>query len=271
MLECTSISVNGLSLISSTYYFTLDGIFNNGKDVIVNDLYSDGQSYNRSKTQVKQLLLNGYVKTMNVNDFMYLRQILCTNQLKTFTVTIPYFETLTFQAEITNWGMGAIGAFTIACQLEQPDPYLYTLTPEILGLGSVSTPSLMFPLTFPLTFGTVSGSSGDIFNSGNTNSYPVITITGACIPISITNITTGVSMSFNPITLADGDILTIDMNPSTCGITLYTASTLTTTYRMDLKNGNWISCLPGNNAFAFAGNSTEAVQHCTITLLSRYI
>jgi hypothetical protein len=271
MLECTSISVNGLSLISSTYYFTLDGIFNNGKDVIINDLYSDGQSFNRSKTQVKQLLLNGYVKTMNVNDFMYLRQILCTNALKTFTVTIPYFETLTFQAEITNWGMGALGSFTIACQLEQPDPYLYTLTPQILSLGALSNASLTFPLTFPLTFGTMTGASGTIVNSGNTNAFPLVTIIGGCTPQSITNVTTGVSMSFNPITLNDGDIMTIDMNPSTCGITLYTISTLTIANRMDLKIGNWISCLPGNNIFSFARNSLETIQHCTVTLLSRYI
>jgi hypothetical protein len=266
MLECNAINVNGLDLISDKYYFTLDGLFANDNDVILNDLYTDGQNYDHTKIQVKKLVLNGFVRTRSVQDFMYLRQVLCTKGLKTFTVTIPYFQTLTFQAEISSWGIGAGGGFTIACQLVVPDPYLYDTDILSLSLGAISNTSLTFPITFPIIFGAVTGASGVVTNLGNTIAYPIITIVGTCDTVNIINTTTNQSLGCNQA-ISAGSTLIIDCRPASRGIYYNGVN------RMDLKNTNdaWLTCAPGNNNFVFTRNSLETKLHCSISLQGRWI
>ena len=265
MLECSSINADGLDLISNKYYFTLDGLFANDNDVIMNDLYTDGQSYHRTKIQVKKLILNGFVRTRDIKDFMYLRQILCAKKLKTFTITIPSFETLTFQAEIVTWGIGPLGAFTISGQLVLPDPYVYELVVKKITLGATSNSGLTFPLTFPLVFGTITGGQGTTTNTGNAIAYPIITVVGTCSSIVITNETTGESMTLNVSLASDYDTLIIDNTQSNRGIYLNGVK------RMDLKQGDWFTCPVGDNIFTFARNSLETKQHCSISLQSRWI
>lgn len=257
MLECTSINADGLDLISDKYFFTLDGLFTNDNDVVMNDMYIDGQSYNRTKIQVKKLVLNGFVRTLNVKDFMYLRQILCTKKLKTFTVTIPYFETLTFQAEIVNWGIGPLGSFTISCQLVLPDPYIYEATINSISLGATANSGLTFPFTFPIVFGDITGASGTITNKGNAVLYPIFIIVGSCSNVSINNQTTGETISCG-VSLGENDVLVIDNNPKTRCIKLNGI------LRMDLKVGNWVHCEPGDNIFVFTRDSLETKHHLSI-------
>ena len=85
MLECTKINIDGLDVISDKYFFTLDGLFNNDTDIIMNDLNTDGQRYDHTKIQVKKVVLDGWIKSKQMKDFLKLRQVLCNKNLKTFT------------------------------------------------------------------------------------------------------------------------------------------------------------------------------------------
>jgi len=134
MLECTKINIDGLDVISDKYFFTLDGLFNNDTDIIMNDLNTDGQRYDHTKIQVKKLVLDGWVTSKDIKDFMKLRQILCNNKLKTFIISIVGLEDLTFQAQIQSWVDGSLGKFSIICSFVLPNPYLYALNSQIIWL-----------------------------------------------------------------------------------------------------------------------------------------
>jgi hypothetical protein len=259
MLECTSINIDGLDLISDKYYFTLQGLFGQDNTIITNQLFSDGESYNRTKRNTKKPLLNGYVKTLNIFDFMALRKVLLNKKLKTFIVTIPVIGKLTFKAEIESWGEGSIGGFTISCTLKLPDPNIYEYTAHTIQLGILQSASaVLYPVTYPITYGNPTGASGTITNLGITTGYPIITIVGTCSNLVVTNQTTGENMSIN-ISLGPSDTLIIDNTPSNRGIYLNGVQ------RMDLKNGSWLSCLPGDNIFLFSRSSLESKLHCTIS------
>ena len=265
MLGITAINVDGLDLISDVYYFNIDGLFSNDNDVITSDLYGDGQSFDHTKHQMKKIILSGYVKTRNTQQFMTLRQILCTEKLKTFTITIPNLGQLTFKAEVTNFGKGGTGYFTISCQLVMPDPYIYKVSPFTLDLGAISNNLLTFPFNFPIVFGSYTGSTGDVLNMGNATAYPIIKVIGSCSNIIITNTTTGESINTGSLSLTDSDTLIIDNTPATRSIKLNGVS------RMDLKQGNWISCTAGDNYFNFNRSSIEMIKHCNISLNWRWI
>jgi len=264
MLECTKINIDGLDVISDKYFFTLDGLFNNDTDIIMNDLNTDGQRYDHTKIQVKKVVLDGWIKSKQMKDFLKLRQVLCNKNLKTFTISMSGIEDLTFKAQLQTWVDGSIGKFSIACSLVLPDPYLYALSSQIISLGAVVDNSLNFPTTFPITFGNIIGESDIIVNKGTASAYPVITVIGSCSDILITNVTTGEYMYIN-YQLLENDVLEIDNNPLTRSIKLNGA------IRMDLKNGTWITCDVGDNEITFNRNSLESIFHCTVNLKSRYI
>jgi hypothetical protein len=71
-------------------------------------------------------------------------------------------------------------------------------------------------------------------------------------------------MSLN-IGLIDTDILIIDSRPTIRGIYLNGIK------RMDLKNGSWLTCIPGDNIFNFQRISFQSKKHCTVGLQGRWI
>jgi len=265
LLECTSINVDGLDLISSKYYFTLQGLFGQDNTIITNQLFSDGESYNRTKRNVKKVLLNGFVRTINIYDFMNLRKVLLNKKLKAFIVTIPVIGQLTFQAEIENWGEGSLGGFTVSCTLELPDPNIYEYSVHSIQLGILQSASaVVYPVTYPITYGNPTGASGTITNLGIATGYPIVTIVGTCNTLVVTNQTTGESISIN-ISLGASDVLVIDSTPSNRGVYLNGVQ------RMDLKVGSWLSCAPGDNVFLFSRSSLESKLHCTINFQGVWI
>lgn len=116
-----------------------------------------------------------------------------------------------------------------------------------------------------VVFGTATGEGAILTNSGNADAYPVITVVGTCANITITNSTTGESVSVSPA-LQDTDTLIIDCRPLTRGVYLNGVANI------GLKtNAGWIHCQPGDNLFLFSRASLQNKKHCTVQLQSRWI
>lgn len=257
------IDIDGLNLKDDNFALTPIGLFEGDRDVILNDVYSDGQSYNRGKIKERKLILRGYVKGDILANLFLLKKYLFRPGLKKLTVDIYGIGTFYLYIDLLNWASDELFPNIINCQLVAPDPFLYSNDPETLTLGAASNASLTFPLTFPLVFGASTGGTGTIENRGNAKAYPFITVVGTCNSITVSNNTTGESMSCN-VSLGGNDTLIIDNRPATRGIYLNGVK------RLDLKNGEWITCDPGDNDFVFTRNSLETKQHCSISLSGRW-
>ena len=249
--------------MSSDYYFTIKGLFDFDKTIVTNELFSDGESYNSSKIGMKNLVLNGFITSNNIYKKFALNKILSSNKLKALVITTQELGQIYCEVGVKNRAVGD-SPIAISIQLIMPDPYLYTMESNTISLGATSNSGLSFPFTFPIIFGAITGGEGTLTNTGNAIAYPVVTIVGTCNSIVINNTTTGESMSLD-ISLLETNILLIDSRPSVRGIYLNGVK------RMDLKNGNWLTCSPGENVFTFQRNSLQTKQHCTVELQSRWI
>lgn len=258
------LDIEGLVLRDESFSFVVVGLLDYDKEITLNDLYTDGKSYARDKLNEKKPQLQGYIKTNDLTNILKLNALMAKRGLKKLTVGFDGLPLLYAMVGIENKVADAINPSIMSFQLVMPDPYLYCVEPSDIFLGAISSNSLTFPFTFSITFGDITGGQGIITNQGNAVAYPVITVVGSCNTLVISNETTGESMSLN-ISLGASDTLIIDNRPNTRGITINGQN------RIDLKQGNWISCEPGDNLFTFSRNSIESTQHCTIELQSRWI
>lgn len=97
-------------------------------------------------------------------------------------------------------------------QLIAEDPRKYSSDPVTLPAVSLPTTSggFAFPVVFPLTFATIiDGGTLIATNAGNKSTFPTTIFMGEVSNPVVTNLTTGVTMSFQ-IDLALGDQLIID-------------------------------------------------------------
>lgn len=255
-MKTTSINFNGLELISDDFAFGINGLFDFDKDTILNDVFSDGQSFNRSKVKSKTLTIQGFIKNWNFPNIIALNAALSGNGLKPLIVNVLELNTpVTLMVEVTSRAATVNNSRKISISVIAPDPFMYASNVVTVTLGSTSSNSLTFPLLFPLNFGAFSGGEGIITNVGNTIGYPILMVVGQCSNIVITNETTGEVMILN-ITLGASDTLIIDNTPANRGIYLNGVA------NMGLKSGSWLSCLIGDNSFSFSTNTLQSVQDC---------
>lgn len=258
------LDIDGLNLRDGAKYdFVPLGLFDGEKELILNDLYSDGESFNRSKVKSRTVLLQGRILGDVLTNINTLKAKLFKPGLKKLTCSIAGMPSFYIMVDLQNWGSREITPEFISCTMKAPKPALISTAVDRITLGGISGTSLIFPITFPISFGAITGAEGVVNNYGTTAAYPVITVIGTCNTLTITNQTTGESMAL-PISLGASDILIMDNRPETRGIYLNGVK------RMDLKNGVWITAAPGENSFLFTRNSIEVVQHCTIELESRW-
>lgn len=255
----------GDSLNPMAMSFFITGLFAGDRTVIMNDLYTPGQSYHRGKTQPKRLILEGHTPFGDPRIIFELRSILFKDGLKRMIFQISGMPEMYMDIDLENMGTVRHMPEMISCQLVAPDPHMYASEAQEIKLGlEESAQALKYPITYPITYGIPSGASGSVNNRGNTDAYPVVTIEGTCSDIEVINKTTGESMSLD-MALGPGDVLVIDNRPRTRSITVNGEN------RIDLKNGDWIRCIPGQNEFTFLRSSLESKQHCTISLRSVWI
>ena len=151
------------------------------------------------------------------------------------------------------------GLSTMALQFHSTDPRWYA-TPTTLTTG-LSTPGtgLGFNATFNVSFGG-GGVGGFVTatNAGNYETRPIFTITGPCTNPSITNATSGGSLSFN-LSMATGDTLVIDTDLRSA---LYTTSgsTVASSRLSALNTGStWFNLSPGTTTIQFQTQDSSAV------------
>jgi phage-related protein len=265
-MKADVLKIDTLDLKSGDFLFWLENFYNLESDIITNDTYNDGVSFNGEKINPRQFLLNGLIKRNVHQNIALLSSALNSKGLKKLTVGVTGMPIRYLNVKAKNMipQESLRNDFAkISFQIIAPDPYLYANDENVITLGATSNASLTFPFTFPITFGAITGGLGTINNEGNATAYPIIVITGTCDTLTITNTTTGESMSYD-VSLGASDVLAIDNRPDTRGVYL------NGTNRIDLKVGDWISCEPGDNVFTFERNSIEAKQHCTISLQSRW-
>jgi hypothetical protein len=260
-MKVVDLKLDDFSLMSPGYSFTVEGLFDLYKNIITNAIASDGESYYKSMINSKNIVLNGLIFNKDISP---LRDVLKENKIKKFAV-VTLEGKLIWNVEVSNF-IKLSNSKRASILLKASDPHYYSGETKRILLGAVSNSSLVYPITYPISYGSITGSEGIVANQGNTVAYPVISIVGTCSNITVTNQTTGESMSVS-VALNDAtDTLVIDNRPDTRGIYLNGAK------RMDLKQGHWIKCLPGDNTFTFQRDSLQSdKKHCTVELQSRWI
>jgi len=254
--------LDGVDITTGDLLFFPRNLFNDESEVILNDTYTTGKSYNRAKLNPRQFVLNGIIKANQGENIRLLSQRLNGELLNTLTVGVADAPEryIKFKKTSIEYDEPWMDRVSVACI--SPDPRFYASTEDSFQLGLVSLTPLTYPVTYPIEYGPMDGSSGIITNLGNANGYPKFTIIGSCSAITIANTTTGESMDL-AITLTDSDTLVVDGGAKII--------TLNGTKRMDLKDGDWITAIPGENVIEFTRTTIQTIKHCTVNFRSVWI
>lgn len=122
----------------------------------------------------------------------------------------------------TTQGYASPGLDRVTLQLVATDPRRYTPTVQSASCGLASASGgLTYPITYPLSFGSSSGGTLTIVNSGDTATPPTLTITGPGTTPAIVRQDTGALLQFN-LTLSATDVLVVNVLDGT--VTLNGAS-----------------------------------------------
>lgn len=100
------------------------------------------------------------------------------------------------------------------------DPTFFDAVQTVTALSSTTQTQLIFPITFPITFGTtdIFLTTGSFTYLGTWKSYPVITITGPYTRANIQHIGLGINISLS-VAIAVGESRIIDLTPGSQSIT----------------------------------------------------
>ena len=264
------ITLNGLDLINDNYFCTISGAFDMEKTIVANDLSIDGQSFARSKINPKNLVLNIAILRLNETNVLNVNKAIYGDNLKTIVLDTVEIGKVYGKVEVKSKARGdSINLLSIS--LTMFDPCWYSEDAQSIELGATYSSGVIFSPTTSIdlwgagiVFGTATGAAGIVTNYGNVVSYPKITIVGECSGMSVTNVTTSqiVHLSYP---LAENDVLVADFNPETH----YT--TINGVREFFSNSLDLLKCVPGENVFTFARNSTQNKKHCTISLQSRWI
>lgn len=161
---------------------------------------------------------------------------------------------LTARALPADYSYSSYGA-KLSLQFECADPNKYglVLKNNALGLTGITTDGLIYPLVYPLTYGTPrQPSTGTITNEGNIETPLRIYFRGPLNNPSLINQTTGKKLRF-VISLGETDILSVDTRTGAVLLNgtvdrLYTRDTTSSPIRL-------FTAVPGDNSMRFAADS----------------
>ena len=113
----------------------------------------------------------------------------------------------------------APNVFKFSMILVAPDPRRYadTLSSQAVGLPTVGGGGLVYPLVYPLTYGSgTSGGQMALINLGTMSTWPLWLVTGPVTGPVITNTDTGQRLEFDPtFDVPAGQVMTVDPNVKT--------------------------------------------------------
>jgi hypothetical protein len=147
-----------------------------------------------------------------------------------------------------------------------PDPLKYSsaLHTASTGLGT-ATGGLIFPATFPATFG--SGSAGgqvQVTNAGTTDTPPLLTITGPVDNPIIDHVELGRSLQFS-LSLITGDSLVLDADTRTAVLNGQANRENTLTLPQ------WFYLTPGVNSIRYRNNGAFSSSQLTVSFRDAWL
>lgn len=157
------------------------------------------------------------------------------------------------------------GKVQIATEWSSPDGVIYdgTLVSGNAGLPS-PTSGMSWPASFPWTFGSSSGGSFSLNNTGAYPAKPFFKINGPISYPVLTNTNTGAFIALD-IPLASGDVLTVDHQ---AGVVTYNGANRNNVVRV---GSSFFTCNPGNTTIQItSGDSTAVTGTATGYLLPTY-
>jgi len=110
----------------------------------------------------------------------------------------------------TAQGYASPGLDKVSLQLVASDPRRYSTTVQSASCGLASSSGgLTYPITYPITWGTVSNGTLTINNAGDTPTPPTLVIAGPGATPAIVRQDTGAVLQFD-VTLGAADVLTVN-------------------------------------------------------------
>lgn len=99
-------------------------------------------------------------------------------------------------------------------------PTFFDASQTVTALSSTTQTQLIFPITFPITFGTtdIFLTTGSLTYLGTWKSYPMITITGPYTRANIQHVTLGINIALS-VAIGAGESRIIDLTPGAQSIT----------------------------------------------------
>ena len=177
----------------------------------------------------------------------------------------------------TPLDVGYVGGLaSLALQVHATDPRLYTSAQSVTTTPIDPAGGLTFNATFDALFPSSGGGPLVINNTGNTETFPILTISGYCNSPTISNASTGWSLSLLGLTINTGDHVTIDLqthsvkyfdgtNPN--GLNIRGAINATTVWPNSVTGINALA--PGNNTIDFT--TLTNTGSLSVTYSSAYI
>lgn len=168
--------------------------------------------------------------------------------------TLIALGALTARALPGDYSYSAYGAkLTLQWECADPNKYGTVLKNNALGLQGVTTDGLIYPLTYPLSYGTPrTPSTGSILNEGNIDSPIKVYFRGPLNNPTLVNETTNRKLRFI-IGLTETDILSVDTRTGAVLLNdtvdrLYTRDTTSSPIRLFVVK-------PGENSMRFSAES----------------
>lgn len=183
------------------------------------------------------------------------RPLVVRGTVECSTKEVGYFAALNQASAATDLVEEAPGVLTVG----EPSPKQATVWRagpiRWRSVGGMLGATFEVPLIAPdfrkygTTLHTVAG--GAVTNAGNKRATPVVTVTGPSTNPRVTSATDDGKYVEVDVTLAGGEVLTLDMDAMTASATLHgdVAGSIT-------AGSRWFDLLPGVNALALAGGGT---------------
>lgn len=168
-----------------------------------------------------------------------------------------------------EWG------FTETVRFIAHDPLWYDAATTTVATVPNTTDNLVFPITFPIVFGSgVISQSVNITYLGTWAAFPTLYIDGPVAGPSIRNVTTGEEITMNAYTVAAGERVTVDLGAKTIrnnlGVNLIgylSASSNLATFHLEPAPG----AAGGVNQITLAGSGATGATLFTIAYQSRWL